>query len=100
MSELTKQQELQSKIILNEANSDSWLTRNWRPLASVVFLCMIIAHWFMYLVVPYCIQLFDLNVWMPQYVEMSPFLWDLMELCLGGYIGARTAEKVVKIYKS
>jgi hypothetical protein len=98
--EVTKQMELQSDIIKNEQKSDSWLTKNWRPLFAAACGLMICTHWALYDVLPYIRTAFDLNFWIPQDPGMDPELWTTMRLCLGGYIGSRSAEKIVKIIRS
>lgn len=98
--ELTKQMEIQADIIKREQQSDSWLTRNWRPLAMVMCGVIIGTHWLLYDVIPYFIVVFDWDVFYPQDPGLSPELWTTLRLGLGGYIGGRTVEKVVKLIKA
>jgi len=98
--EVTKQMKMQSDIIKAEQSSGSYLTRNWRPMFAVLCATMIGTHWFMYDVVVYIRTAFDLNFYIPQDPGLSSELWTTIRMCLGGYIGARSAEKVAKIVKS
>lgn len=97
--EMTKQMKLQQEVILNEAKSDSYLTRNWRPLMMCAIGFMIVCHWLMYDVTPWLNITFSLNIWTLKDPGLSPELWTTMRLGLGGYIGGRTVEKVVKLIK-
>lgn len=72
----------QGGIIQAEAASKSWIAASWRPITSLVFVALIVARMFGWTAV---------NVTQAEYLE----LWSLMKLCLGGYIGARTVEKVL-----
>ena len=67
-----------TKIITVEAQGQSWLQRNWRPLTMVSFLAIIICHYAGFLAFPIADQ-----------------MWDLLKLGIGGYIAGRTAEKIV-----
>jgi hypothetical protein len=72
-------------IIAAEAGSESVLARSWRPLAMIVFLVMLVSFWF-----GYCPP----NISGP----MPPILaeiFSLLKMGLGGYMGARTFEKIV-----
>lgn len=72
----------QAEVVIAEANGHSWMQRNWRPIFALTLVSII---FFNYLVSP----IFHLAV-----LPTPDRLWDLMELCLGGYIGGRTVEKV------
>ena len=78
----TTAMETQSKIIVAEA-SGSWLQRNWRPMFAMVLVSIVA---FNFLIVP----IFSL-----QELPLPPDLWETIKLCLGGYIGGRTLEKIV-----
>lgn len=92
--------ELQKSLIENEQKSDSYLTRNWRPLFMILCGVIIGTHWIMYDIFPYLNVVFDFNLWIPQDPGLHPELWTTIRLGLGGYIGGRTAEKIAKIVKS
>ena len=74
--------ESQAKIITAEAQSDSWLTKNWRPLTMVTFVGLVVARW--------------LGFTAPgisEAVEME--LWSIIKIGIGGYVAGRSVEKVV-----
>ena len=97
--ELTKQMKLQSDLIKKEQESGSWLTRNWRPLFAVLCCTMIGTHWFLYDVLIYIRTAFDLDFWIPADPGLDPELWTTIRMCLGGYIGSRSLEKIAKVIK-
>jgi hypothetical protein len=82
----------QSKIIVAEAKSDSWLARNWRPMTMVVFVFIIFNN---YVLVPYQ-HLLGIAV---PVLAIPPKMWSLLELGLGGYVVSRGIEKVTKNLK-
>ena len=74
-----------AQIIAGEAASESWLTRMWRPITALTFVGIIVAFWFGY-APP------NLNA------PLSPTLdriFNIVEVCLYGYIPARTIDKIV-----
>jgi hypothetical protein len=73
----------QASVIRAEAQSESWLARNWRPILMLVF-TYIIAHDFVFA------PMFHL-----QSVPIPPDMWELLKLGIGGYIIGRSAEKIV-----
>ena len=78
----------QSKIIVAEAQSESWIARNWRPIAMLTFLAIIV----------YQGPLVSIFHWPPvSYASIPDRMWSLLELGIGGYIGGRTLEKVVPV---
>lgn len=84
------QEELKSatSIILAEAQGESWLQRNWRPLTMIWFGILLGMYWFG-LAPEYLIQ-------NPDVMES---LFELLKIGLGGYIVGRSAEKIVKDWK-
>lgn len=76
-----------SGIITAEANSESWLTRNWRPLTMVSFLGLLWSYWLGYA---------------PENLtqETLASVFDLLKIGLGGYVVGRSGEKIVKEYKA
>jgi len=72
----------QTKIIVAEAQADSWLTRSWRPITMLTFVFMILYTW----IAP----AFKLPV-----VQIPSDLWDLIKIGLGGYTVGRSVEKIV-----
>lgn len=87
----TRIAELQSQIIQTETNSQSWLARNWRPLAMLNFLFIINLYWFGY-------QPAGLSE------DTLQTIFELIKWGLGGYVVGRsvekTASKVADIVKS
>ncbi len=71
--------QVQSKVIIAEAQSESWITRTWRPLTMLAFVSL-----------PFLV-LFGLD---PAPLAGVPDLvWKIIWTGLGGYIGGRTVEK-------
>lgn len=68
-------------IIKAEAQSESWLARNWRPMVMVVFAGLIVARWFGW-AAP--------NLTEAEYLK----LWSIVEFGLGGYVVGRSVEKI------
>jgi len=81
--------EQQASIIRVEAQSDSWLTRNWRPITMIVFVIIIANNYILY---PY-LSLF----WSKAPTLSIPAdMWSLLKIGLGGYVIGRTVEKIAK----
>lgn len=72
----------QAKVVIAEAQSDSWMAKNWRPITMLSFTGIVLWN---YVVVP-------LASTTP--VLIPGDMWSLLKLGIGGYIGARTLEKV------
>lgn len=81
-----------SKIIQAEANSDSWMARNWRPITMLVFVFIIANN---YILFPY-ISLFGGTA---TALAIPNDMWDLLKIGLGGYVVGRSVEKTMKVYK-
>lgn len=77
-SEFTK---AASGVIIAEAEGESWLQRNWRPLLMIWFSVLIGAYWFGFV---------PIN--MPLSVVES--LFSLVQIGVGGYVVGRTGEKI------
>ena len=88
-----KEMEQAVKIITAEANSDSFIAKNWRPVTMLVFVAIIANNYILY---PY-ISLFWQDAPM---LEIPPDMWGLLKLGLGGYVLGRSAEKATTIWKS
>jgi len=68
-------------IVKAEAESEHWLTANWRPLTMLAFVGLIIARW--------------MGWTAPGMTEAEYLsLYDLMKIGLGGYVVGRSVEKV------
>lgn len=69
------------KIIVSEAQSESWLARSWRPILMLTFGGLIVARWFGW-AAP--------NLTEAEYLK----LWDIVQFGIGGYVVGRSAEKI------
>lgn len=83
-----KELEAAANIIVAEAQGESWLQRNWRPLLMVLFGVIVANN---YLLVP----LFGTPA-----AAIPPDMWDLLKLGVGGYVVGRSAEKGIKAWKT
>jgi hypothetical protein len=70
-------------------NSDSWLSKNIRPL-SLAFLTLTL---FIYIILDSSLEVFKIS---PEWIDL---LSSLLLLVYGGYFGARSAEKITKNFK-
>jgi hypothetical protein len=82
------------EIIKAEAQGESWLQRNWRPLLMLTVVAIVGNN---YLLAPYVNALFGAGA--APVLDLPDRLWDLMTLGVGGYVAGRTAEKVVATWK-
>lgn len=73
-------------IITAEAQGESFIQRNWRPITMLWFTGLIGAHW----------MGFTPENLPPEQVEG---LLEIVKIGLGGYVVGRSAEKVMKEYK-
>ena len=69
------------EIIKAEAQGESWLQRNWRPILMLTFGGLIVARWCGF-VAP--------NLSEAEYLK----LWSIVEFGLGGYVVGRSVEKI------
>ncbi len=74
--------ESQSKVIMAEAQGQSWLQRNWRPITMLTFLVLVICDCFGLLA-----------------FRLSEEAWTLLQIGLGGYVVGRSVEKIVPQFK-
>jgi len=72
-----------SSIITAEANGESWLQRNWRPMLMLWFAALVGGYWF---------GLTPDNL--SQQTVLA--LFDIVQLGVGGYIAGRSAEKITR----
>lgn len=68
----------QQKIVVAEAQGNSWLQRSWRPLTMLTFLVLVVCDSFGLLHSP-----------------LAPEAWTLLQIGLGGYVAGRSLEKIV-----
>lgn len=76
-------------IVMAEAQGESWLQRNWRPLLMSAFGIIIVNN---YILNPWLGVIFGLNV----VLEIPPDMWGLLKLGLTGYIVGRSSEKIAQ----
>lgn len=77
----TKLMEAQSSVIRAEATSQSWITRNWRPITMLTFLVLVVCDSFGLLA-----------------FRLADQAWTLLQIGLGGYVVGRSAEKIVPAF--
>lgn len=75
-----------AKIVIAEAQGDSWLQRSWRPILMLVFAGLIVAKW-LGLTAPGISEAVELK------------LFQILQVGIGGYVIGRSAEKTVKAWK-
>ncbi len=81
------QVQAQASIILAEAKS-GWLTRNWRPMLMLTFMAIIVNN---FLIWPYSTELGIVA----KELAFPVWMQDLLKIGVGGYIGGRSAEKII-----
>lgn len=79
--------EEQASVIKAEINSESWLTRSWRPLTMLGFVVLLFLYWFG--VQPASLAPETLNE-----------IFGIVKVGIGGYVVSRGAEKVVHNWKN
>lgn len=70
-----------------EEQGEPWLQRNWRPTL-MMLLIAIIAN-----------NTFGVAYLHAKEIVMTAQMWNFLSMGLGGYIGCRTVEKIVKVIK-
>jgi len=81
----------QAGVIKAEAQGESWLQRNWRPITMMVFVAIVANN---FIIAPYAQAIVHQSVSVPT----PPDLWELIKIGLGGYVVGRSAEKMVKAW--
>ena len=82
-----KEIEAAMKIVVAEAQSESGLARNWRPITMLTFVFIVANN---YIVHP----------WLGgPMLPIPPDMWELIKSGLGGYVVGRSVEKGVKVWK-
>lgn len=76
------QMQAKADIITAEAKSESWITRNWRPMTMLAFVAATMAYWF-------GLTPDDLPP------EAVGDMFTLVQIGIGGYIASRGVEKVI-----
>lgn len=80
------------QVVLAEANGESWLQRNWRPVTMLVIVAIVANN---YLIAPYLGAMFGVGLTLP----MPERLWDLMTLGVGGYITTQGIREGVSTWQ-
>ncbi len=85
----------QAEIILAEATGEHWLQRTWRPIVAVSFSGIIV---FYGLALPIAVDWFGAP---PVRIGDVLLEWIMQAvlICLGGYMGGRTIEKLARILR-
>lgn len=86
----TKRTEAQAAIIMAETKSESWLTRNWRPMVMVSLAASTLAYWFGLTPTDPSTGLSVIPI------SIIDRMFDLTTIGVGGYIGGRSLEKMAK----
>tara|TARA_R110000824_G_scaffold182458_1_gene363300 strand:+ start:250 stop:648 length:399 start_codon:yes stop_codon:yes gene_type:complete len=81
----------QRDVIVAEANSQSFIARNWRPIMMLTFVFIIANN---YILFPY-VQLFGGT---SLELEIPDAMWSLLKIGVGGYVCGRSGEKMVESY--
>jgi hypothetical protein len=79
----TKLLQSKTEIITAEANGQSWIQRNWRPITMLTFLGLVVCDSFGWLANP-----------------LAAEAWTLLQIGLGGYVTGRSAEKMLNSFKA
>ncbi|HAA04784.1 MAG TPA: hypothetical protein DCE18_15665 [Syntrophobacteraceae bacterium] len=82
----------QAQIVAAEAQGQSWLQRNWRPVLMLVIVAIVANN---YIIYPY-LELFGVKA---TPLELPERMWSLMQIGVGGYVVGRSAEKVAEVFK-
>ncbi len=71
------------EVVKAEAEGESWLQRNWRPLVMIWFSILVGGYWF---------------GWTPENLTEDAVLalFEIVQFGLSGYIVGRSAEKIAK----
>jgi len=81
------------QVVASEAQSEHWLTANWRPLLMTTFTAIIFNN---YLLAPYLQAITGASV----LLTLPPDMWTVLEIGIGGYILGRSAEKTAGAWKN
>ncbi|WP_422135500.1 3TM-type holin [Endozoicomonas sp. ALD040] len=73
-------------VVKAEAQGESWLQRNWRPMVMLVFTALVVCRW-MGWSAPNLTEAVELK------------LFNIIQLGIGGYIASRGLEKVTRTWK-
>jgi hypothetical protein len=84
----------QGDVIMAEMRGENWLQRNWRPMVATGFAFIV---FFYGLLMPVLVAWFGFP---PVRIGDMLLEWikDIVIICLGGYIGFRSLEKIVGMF--
>lgn len=74
-------------VVVAEAQSESWLARNWRPLTMLSFVAILVNN---YILVPWMLAL---GIDTVAVLEMPAEFFTLLTVGVGGYVVGRSLEK-------
>ena len=85
--------EAQSRVIVAEAEGN-WLQKSWRPVLMFLLMAVLVWHMMFLPFIAYALgaQLTD----MVGLAVVPETVWTLLIVGMGGYIGGRTLEKVMR----
>ena len=76
----------QAGVITAEINKGG-LNAIWRPTLMFIFMALIVNN---YILAPYLQVMFHVGL----QLSLPPEMWDILRLCIGGYVMGRSVEKV------
>jgi predicted MFS family arabinose efflux permease len=79
----------QPDVVMAEAQGESWLQRNWRPILMLTIVAIVANN---YVVAPYIQLFFSKGI----QLELPEKLWSLLQIGVGGYVIGRSAEKIAE----
>ena len=83
--------EAQTAIVVAEANSKSWISRNWRPIGMLTFITIVAYNY----IVVHFLKIF-LPESVPDQLPIPPGMWALLTTGFGGYVVGRSGEEIAK----
>jgi len=91
--------EAQSKVIIAEAQGETWIQRAWRPLTMMIFAGIVAWNFAVAPILSWLAMLFGSAAVVPHLPLPSGF-WVYLSTGLGGYIVGRSGEKIVQTIKA
>jgi hypothetical protein len=85
--------QLQASVIIAEAQGESWLQKNWRPLTMVSFVFIVVWNFVIGPIGSWLAEILGSAARFPV-LELPVGLWATIDLGIGGYMTLRTVEKV------
>ena len=81
-----------ASIIKAEAQSEHWITSQWRPILMLSFTAIVVNN---FILAPYLEAIFSWSV----VLDLNDNIWGLLKIGVGGYIVGRSGEKMAKNWK-